>query len=657
MTTADCRGKVLLLHGSRQTGDLLLGRMDKLRKRLEKQNLEIVAPTGSFVHPEDPNLRQWWNRTGGTYEGLLEETLPELAKLWDEVGREADQRNSCPFVGILGFSQGARLAHLCCLAHTAQPKDVFAGLKFVIMVAGYEAPLPTGFEELHVQPGPHDAEHSVASKRTYDGFVQIPSLHVYGMADNLIAPDSSRAVLAYYNNPQIHEHERGHHVPMRAASVRAYEEFIQSSLQRLSTSTTRMATTNANYTVEDHPSSVSPPAPTPVPDDETIQLQRDEVEALTAIFPDEFHMLSAVSEEDDDDMNVYDHPIRYLVDLIPSDEGTWPLHPVAIEVQYPHNYPQSALPDMRLVHENNMMEFATGQSEALLNVMREAAQTEEGMPSVMSCVYAARDFFESGAMASISAASQDSDPIIKTAEQPETAIKEERVQMGVESRADESEYQHTGLLLSSSRERIEEFNLQGLEIARTVLDQMRPLAAESCSSNGDFALGKGGHMTFTIGLVGKPSAGKSTFFNAATAFARQRDDSENLLGGATMAPHPFTTIDPNVGYCLVPAPSGSCPEDHYCVEQQVSSKPSFSVGSMHGRDNKGRRMIPVLLKDVAGLVPGAYQGRGRGNKFLNDLTDADVLVHVLDTSGTGKFVRIMIAKCFTTGMSPFYVPV
>jgi hypothetical protein len=41
-----------------------------------------------------------------------------------------------------------------------------------------------------------------------------------------------------------------------------------------------------------------------------------------------------------------------------------------------------------------------------------------------------------------------------------------------------------------------------------------------------------------------------------------------------------------------------------------------------------------MLKDVAGLVPGAYQGRGRGNKFLNDLTDADVLIHVVDASGT-----------------------
>lgn len=52
-----------------------------------------------------------------------------------------------------------------------------------------------------------------------------------------------------------------------------------------------------------------------------------------------------------------------------------------------------------------------------------------------------------------------------------------------------------------------------------------------------------------IGLVGKPSAGKSTFFNAATAFSRQRgQEGDSEYGGASMAAHPFTTIDPNIGY-------------------------------------------------------------------------------------------------------------
>ena len=64
------------------------------------------------------------------------------------------------------------------------------------------------------------------------------------------------------------------------------------------------------------------------------------------------------------------------------------------------------------------------------------------------------------------------------------------------------------------------------------------------------------------------------------------------------------------------------PEGHY---RPYSSQKS--------RDLRGRRLVPCLLKDVAGLVPGAYQGRGKGNKFLDDLTDSDVLVHILDSSG------------------------
>lgn len=63
-----------------------------------------------------------------------------------------------------------------------------------------------------------------------------------------------------------------------------------------------------------------------------------------------------------------------------------------------------------------------------------------------------------------------------------------------------------------------------------------------------------------------------------------------------MAPHPFTTIDPNVGFCFVPAPFGSCPED-----DDSSYLQKYKIGSSHGRDSQRRRLIPVMLKDVAGL--------------------------------------------------------
>ena len=52
------------------------------------------------------------------------------------------------------------------------------------------------------------------------------------------------------------------------------------------------------------------------------------------------------------------------------------------------------------------------------------------------------------------------------------------------------------------------------------------------------------------------------------------------------------------------------------------------------RREDGTRFIPVKLLDVAGLVPGASQGQGLGNKFLNDLCGADVLIHIIDVSGT-----------------------
>lgn len=120
----------------------------------------------------------------------------------------------------------------------------------------------------------------------------------------------------------------------------------------------------------------------------------------------------------------------------------------------------------------------------------------------------------------------------------------------------------------------------------------------------------GGRWQYVIGLVGKPSAGKSTFFNAATT-----------LDLAKTGAHPFTTIEPNIGKAFFSVP---CPCSNLTVRCDAAN----------GHDFKGQRYLPVLLKDVAGLVPGAWEGKGRGNRFLNDLLDADVLIHIIDASGT-----------------------
>ncbi len=112
-----------------------------------------------------------------------------------------------------------------------------------------------------------------------------------------------------------------------------------------------------------------------------------------------------------------------------------------------------------------------------------------------------------------------------------------------------------------------------------------------------------------IGVIGKPSSGKSTFFKAAT------------LAEAEIASYPFTTIKPNRGVGFVRVP---CPETFYKVK----------CNPQHGFCINGQRFVPAEMIDVAGLVPGAHLGKGRGNAFLDDLRQADVFIHVIDVSGS-----------------------
>ena len=111
-----------------------------------------------------------------------------------------------------------------------------------------------------------------------------------------------------------------------------------------------------------------------------------------------------------------------------------------------------------------------------------------------------------------------------------------------------------------------------------------------------------------VGLVGKPNAGKSTFFTAVTSASAQIGD------------YPFTTIEKNVGIAYVRKP---CPSKELNVEPNPNN--SLSIN--------GIRYIPIEVIDVAGLVPGAHKGKGMGNKFLDDLRQADVLIQVVDSSG------------------------
>ncbi len=110
-----------------------------------------------------------------------------------------------------------------------------------------------------------------------------------------------------------------------------------------------------------------------------------------------------------------------------------------------------------------------------------------------------------------------------------------------------------------------------------------------------------------IGLLGKANVGKSTFFSAAT---------ETPVPSGNF---PFTTIEPNIGVAFVTS-------DCACKHFEIKHDNELCVN--------GTRFIPIKLIDVAGLVPGAHEGKGLGNQFLDDARQAEVLIHVVDIAGT-----------------------
>lgn len=104
-------------------------------------------------------------------------------------------------------------------------------------------------------------------------------------------------------------------------------------------------------------------------------------------------------------------------------------------------------------------------------------------------------------------------------------------------------------------------------------------------------------MSLKAGIIGMPNVGKSTLFNAIT--------KKNILA----ANYPFATIDPNLGTVVVPDKRLETLENMYMPERCIPTQYEFT--------------------DIAGLVKGASNGEGLGNKFLSHIREVDAVIHVV----------------------------
>lgn len=382
--------------------------------------------------------------------------------------------------------------------------------------------------------------------------LKIPSLHIASASDSVVPIEDSVRLSRLFEGSEFLEHKGGHGFPQQTEDLKKVIQFFEKRQKDI------------------YPSSAALSSVMDEDDPRVNSDQTDELEALSAMLTeDEFTRVAPA------------WPVRLSISIAGM-EGT------ALRFSLPPGYPYEA--SCRCEFYAEMLHMLMYEQELMASV--EEARVEG--PSIFSMVQAAQQWAEEHAEALASRA-----PVNATGGGDDD-------EGAVDAPAD---------AWWLKEDEVDETALQEAESRASELIQDSPGGGVSSWARECGSSSYGRPWEFVVGLVGKPSAGKSTFFNAATR--PERADRE-----ASMAPHPFTTIDPNVGSGWFAAP---------CATLQFGHEDT--VEPEHGRLVSGQRRYPLLIKDVAGLVPGAYCGRGRGNAFLNDLLEADSLIHVVDASG------------------------
>ncbi|GAO47859.1 FSH1-domain-containing protein [Saitoella complicata NRRL Y-17804] len=221
-------GKLLCLHGYTQSGATLHKKTSALRTTLRKSlALTFSFPTAPHrVQPftENADDREssaatlqadlgdeeghwaWWthDEEAKTYKGL-DQGMDFLAKVLEEEG---------PFVGVMGFSQGAAMAAMLSSAlERSLLKSSHPPLKFAIIYSGFRAGYPQ-----------YD--------NYYDPKIKTPTLHVIGQMDSIVVPERCQKLVEVCEGAEVMEHPGGHFVPSAAPYRKGVVEFIERCLKK-----------------------------------------------------------------------------------------------------------------------------------------------------------------------------------------------------------------------------------------------------------------------------------------------------------------------------------------------------------------------------------------------------------------------------------------
>ncbi|CAG9580455.1 conserved hypothetical protein [Leishmania major strain Friedlin] len=613
--------RVLCLHGAQQTREIFQHQLslfqDDLAGIAELVFLEAPHVLPLITAQDDLPTRSWCS-TDGREDYSAGDALVATAM------QPAGPGTDLAFTVMLGFSQGALMIYRYLWLHVADAA-VAAQLRGVV-VAGAPDPrrtFPRNAENTLFQSASDSAASSAAG---VTAFGALPFLHIIGKKDAVVAPEESAAfaqVCSSASHTLFHEH--AHSIPALKEVRTAVREVCQTALL----SSAKLA--------------------------ETLEARAEELEMVRSMY-EEGCVLACGNETlvriplfTDAESLLASSSLPVAASLEASAVHT--LERIKVCFRVPWSYP-STLP---------MVEMADGPAWHSIKYERWAADIvvrtsayladELGAETAMllpAYLYAAGlaqeklnvlvDIFAEEACGRGEA---DGEAAVSQLAGP-WAAEDELLR---EAYIAEAEAKAAELLLAE---------------ARRPRDDRRPTADVGEDDDGDFdseeaesagasaAGGRGGTCTLTIGLIGKPSAGKSTFFNAVTNPAVESD-------AARVAAFPFTTIEPNIGAGLAPlycpcatlraaavaragdgatdvaATAGSARSSSAALSSGLAGDLcDATYGHTRALGSDRFRRHPVRVKDVAGLVQGAYQGKGKGNQFLNDLCDADVLVHVVD---------------------------